>query len=486
MLMDLDAEKPRSHRFRLPLTLALPLVVSCVMFIVAVGTTQMGVELLRRSSEQVLHNQAFVFLDAVAGGIAATIPQGPDAVERQIGSALSFQTALSEEAIAVRWGNGTEQTIFMGNRGENVLREMLDRTFGQVPGLTETVYDDRAETIKVVRTYAGAQGPFAIGAAFDARSVTETQRAASVAAIGIDIAVALLAALASFFLTRAMLKPLERFIFRLAAEDGDDERRQLRSGPELRRLEHALMLRERSEAERAQSASRMAQQERDSLLAKLAASIAHEVRNPLAGLKNGVSTLKRYGEDEKVRQQTIALFDQGLNAIERVVDVTLSTYRRRSGAKILSGQDICDLELLVGSEARRAQINLVWEVDPNARVLTDADALRQILINLLLNAIRETPAKGKVTVSLHAPAEGTGPASVTVADTGRGMPADLIASLVTGKVDELPQERSLGIWMVSNLVDQIGARLSISSQQGQGTAVTITMPQGQRAEGHPR
>lgn len=473
-----NAQTPRVNRFRLPLTVALPLVVSFAMFVVAVGSTQIGVEVLRRSSEQVLQNQAYVFLDAVAGGIAVTIPEGRERVESQIASALTFRSALLEESIAVRWRDdaGEEHTTFIGDRGSAELDALLDRAFGQPAGLNELVYDADSQTVKVVRTYASEDDAFAVSAVFDARSVAETQRTASFAAIAIDVAVALIAAFITFFITRRMLAPLERFIFRLAPVGGGSDSGPLRHGPEFRRLEHALQLREQSEAAKASSATRLAQQERDSLLAKLAASIAHEVRNPLAGLKNGLSTFKRYGSDEAVRAQTIALFEQGLDAIERVVDVTLSTYRRRSGARVLSGRDISDLDLLVGSEARRVKVVLDWQVDPNAKVVTDADALRQILINLILNAIRATPPGGAVTVTLNRSDDAAYPASVTVADTGSGMPAEMVASLVTGKVDALPQERSLGIWMVANLVDQIGARLSVASEEGCGTAVTINLP----------
>lgn len=131
----------------------------------------------------------------------------------------------------------------------------------------------------------------------------------------------------------------------------------------------------------------------------------------------------------------------------------------------------------MGAEAKGSNVDLRWEVDPDIQIVTEADALRQILINLLLNAIRAVPEQGVVTVSLAINEDTPRTASVTVADTGKGMPADMIASLVSGKVDALPQERSLGIWMVSNLVDQIGARLSVSSEEGQGTAVTIILPQ---------
>ncbi|SDG38656.1 sensor histidine kinase [Pelagibacterium luteolum] len=478
----------RRYRFTaLPLTTTLPLVVASAMFVVAVGSTQIGVEVLRRSSEQILHNQAYVFLDALAGGIAVTIPEGAPSVERQIASALNYRSALLEESIAVRWidTDGMVHTRFIGDRGEATLDTVLTEIFGQAGGLTRLDYSGETETVRVARTYEGEGGRFAVGAIFDGQSIAQTQRTASLFAIIIDLGVALIAALATYFLTRRMMAPLEQFIARLAPASGPSDLQVLQQGPEMRRLEHALSLREQSETERVETASRMAQQERDALLARLAASIAHEVRNPLSGLMNGVSTLKRFGDEPGVREQTIALFEQGLAQIQRVVDVTLSTYRRRSGAARLSGQDIRDLELLIAPDARRAQVALYWDVTADAQINVDADALRQILINLLINAVRATPAGGAVTLTLHTGSKGEGP-RITVADTGPGMPAELVASLVTGKVDALPHERSLGIWMVANLLDQIGAHLSIASEEGVGTAITIVLAENERhASGTP-
>jgi len=113
-------------------------------------------------------------------------------------------------------------------------------------------------------------------------------------------------------------------------------------------------------------------------------------------------------------------------------------------------------------------------VTDSDRIVTDADALRQVLINLILNAIRASPPSGSVTISLEPVSGGKG-ARISVTDEGSGMSAEQISSLVTGDVDDMPEERSLGIWLVANLVDRIGAHLSISSEVGRGTVIVIIL-----------
>ena len=147
-----------------------------------------------------------------------------------------------------------------------------------------------------------------LSATFDTTPVIEAADAAADIALGIDFLVAILAAVAVYAITRRVLSPLDRFINRLAEHDAlTTGPAQWRQGDELRQLESALALREKSEAERVRLLEQMAQQERDALLARMAAGIAHEVRNPLAGLKNGVSTLKRFGDRPEVRDQTLDL-----------------------------------------------------------------------------------------------------------------------------------------------------------------------------------
>lgn len=470
---------PSRLRQNLPLTAALPLFVAIAMFVVAVGTTQLGVRLLQSSGESALRDQAMVFLDAVAGNVAAEIQEAPQAVRAQLAASLTYRTALLEEAMAARWidASGTTQTVVLGENHRTILTAALDEAaaFG-VDATAFRTEEDRALLV-VLRTYAMGEIVLYLSATFDTTPVIEAADAAADIALGIDFLVAILAAVAVYAITRRVLSPLDRFINRLAEHDAlTTGPAQWRQGDELRQLETALALREKSEAERVRLLEQMAQQERDALLARMAAGIAHEVRNPLAGLKNGVSTLKRFGDRPEVRDQTLDLIEKGLDSIGRVVDVTLSTYRRRSGPSRLDAQDIRDLDLLIQPEARRAGVELVWKLDETAKVDADADALRQILINLMLNAVRASPENGIVTITLERDTnERT--ISLGIADQGKGMPPEMVAAIVSGRMEEIPVERSIGIWVVANLVERIGANLSIRSEDGVGTTVRITLPE---------
>lgn len=214
----------------------------------------------------------------------------------------------------------------------------------------------------------------------------------------------------------------------------------------------------------------------DALLAKLAAGLAHEVRNPLAGLLNAVSTLRRFGDDPAIRRDTLDLVERGLRSIGRVADTMLATYRPAAGRMRFVRADLDDLQLLVTPEARRRHVALDWRIDAMQPIAADAEALRQALLNLLLNACNASGKGGRVALIVTQSDTET---IFAIEDSGPGMPDSILAFLVDGaKTAPMTSHKGLGLWMVVRLLEDLEGRIKVESRSGKGTRVSIRLPVG--------
>ena len=186
--------------------------------------------------------------------------------------------------------------------------------------------------------------------------------------------------------------------------------------------------------EREELASRLANQEKYAVLGKLASGMAHEVNNPLGGLFNAVDTLRRHGDDAKVREATLNLLERGLTHVRNVVGSTLVTYRREVADNSLRPVDIDDLRLLIEPEASRKRLQIAWVNNLHGVSTVAVESVRQVILNLLINACAATSAGG--TVHLRARAI-ENRLTIDVGDQGSGLPDDLAKYLV-GHSDEAP------------------------------------------------
>jgi signal transduction histidine kinase len=202
--------------------------------------------------------------------------------------------------------------------------------------------------------------------------------------------------------------------------------------------------------------------------------MAHEINNPLGGLFNALDTLRVHGEKGHVRRGAIELLDRGLRGIRDVVQSALATYRRDREPRNLQATDLEDLRLLVGSEIRRKRIELGWANELPAEVAVAAFPVRQMVLNLLLNACRAAPDRGRVELSARIDGNRL---VAAIEDSGPGMPAEIAAFLAEGgSPAPIADGTGLGLWVARRMAAEINGRVVADRSPLGGARVSLTIP----------
>ncbi|MBD3165114.1 HAMP domain-containing protein, partial [bacterium] len=172
------------------------------------------------------------------------------------------------------------------------------------------------------------------------------------------------------------------------------------------------------------------QTERVANIGKLAAGVAHEIRNPLAGILNLAENLERYRVNHERQKEYIDAIVQGLQRIEKTVDGLMSFARQTPFAptSIDISSLIKETLRLVRYPLRKARIDVHTILDEEAqRVFGDMDQLRQVLLNLILNAVQAIENNGRITITTSP--EGSDQVRISVADDGIGIPRERIVRI---------------------------------------------------------
>jgi two-component system, OmpR family, sensor histidine kinase BaeS len=282
---------------------------------------------------------------------------------------------------------------------------------------------------------------------------------------------ALLALLAGLAVARRITRPVERLISVTRAMARGD--RTARAGPvrapgELRELAAAFD----------QMADAVDRQEQ--LRRNLVADVAHELRTPIAVLQASHEALLD-GVAEPTPDQFASLRDEVLRLARMVGDLqTLADADAAALRLTLSRADLAGIAAAAaGSLAGRfeaAGITLAQRLAP-VDVLADAGRLHQVITNLLTNALKFTPAGGRVTIDAG-PAGGR--AVLRVTDTGAGIPAADLPRIFDrfwrGQQAAHTSGSGVGLAVAAELARAHGGELTAASTEGQGTEMTLTLP----------
>lgn len=254
----------------------------------------------------------------------------------------------------------------------------------------------------------------------------------------------------------------------------------LLSGPDERPMGAVLVLHDVTELRRLERVRR-----------DFVANVSHELRTPLTAIKGYAETLLgAAGDDPATRQRFLAIIDRHSERLGRLIDdlsalsdLELGRIPMRLGA-IAVGPAIDDVVQVFADRAQRAGITLTTNIAPDTPPLrADGDRLRQVLINLVDNAIKYTASGGHVTIraggSTPVP---PGMVALAIEDSGVGIPAQDLPRL-TERFFRVDKARSrevggtgLGLAIVKHLVQAHGGVLQIHSTFGHGTTVTLLWP----------
>jgi PAS domain S-box-containing protein len=240
-----------------------------------------------------------------------------------------------------------------------------------------------------------------------------------------------------------------------------------------------------AELERANGLLREAAHQKDQFLAIL----AHELRNPLAPIRNGLYVLERTPSDSDHAQRARAVIDRQVSHLTRLVDDLLDVSRIAHG-KVQLRRERVDLDEITSRTAEdlrsvfaRQHVELdVLRAGRAVWVNGDATRLAQAIGNLLTNAAKFTPRGGKATVSLRVDAERKD-AVLVVTDTGSGIAPDVLRNLfepfaqADTTLDRSKGGLGLGLALVKGLVEMHGGSVSVvSAGLGAGATFTIRLP----------
>lgn len=211
-------------------------------------------------------------------------------------------------------------------------------------------------------------------------------------------------------------------------------------------------------------------------LGELAAGLAHEIRNPLAGIAGVLKVIGKELPAGSASRDVLGDVHAEIRQIQSILSDLLAYARprppqfHRADLNVTIEQAV----LLARQQVRSRPVEIRFAPSPGvAAVVHDPVQIQQVALNLLLNAIQALPEAGRIEIRL----ENRGDfALIRVADTGRGIPRDLLPKIFRPFFTTRKEGTGLGLPLARGIVELHGGRIEVTSEPGKGTCFEVRLP----------
>ncbi|MCE7793092.1 sensor histidine kinase [Salipaludibacillus sp. CUR1] len=227
--------------------------------------------------------------------------------------------------------------------------------------------------------------------------------------------------------------------------------------------------------EKEQNKIALQQTERVRLIGEMAASVAHEIRNPLTVVKGFVHILKNEENLTDKQKSSLKLMDSELERAEKIITdyLSLAKSEKKNDTEIDVREIIKNTADVVEPYALMNGTTITNCIDSPYYVRGNASDLGQVFLNLFKNGIEAIDGKGEIAINA---VKNGDLVDITICDTGRGMSEEEIKRLGTPFYTTKDQGTGMGTMLCYKIIDNLNGQIKVKSTRGEGTAFTISLP----------
>jgi signal transduction histidine kinase len=225
----------------------------------------------------------------------------------------------------------------------------------------------------------------------------------------------------------------------------------------------------------------LARTDRLAAVGTLAAGIAHEIRNPLVAVQTFVQLLPEQIDDPEFRTTFLELTNSELARVSTLIN-DLMAFARPSPTALdeASINELAEqIVRLLAGQAKKLDVTLTARLAPNVPpFIADQGQIKQVFLNLILNALQATPPGGTVTMTtaVQRDAGGQDFCIIEVQDTGAGIPPHQKEQIFDPFFTTKNSGMGLGLFITHKIIEEHGGTITVESEVGQGTCFQIRLP----------